>query len=362
MVQEIGSEFWISDQNLPQQFIFPDWLKFNKHQQLTSLGRGAISLLLDSIDKQVKSKKALLPSFICDSVLDPFIKKGYNCVFYPINNILEPVFDSLKDKHLWGVDVFFHLGYFGFATNKHIAPFAQKLKKQGVIVVEDLSHSLFFEGGRLNCNDYCLGSIRKWAGMPSGGFLASEQPITLNSPLSNNNTYVRLQKQALLLKNSFFKTNKPKVKHEYLKLFRSAQKLMDNDCKTYNIDDLSKAIINSLNVETLKVKRQNNFLTLLRGISGYCQIEPVFKTLPGNVVPLFFPVYCHTDRTKLRSFLIDHQIYCPIHWPVPESIEADKQLFSKKVYNSILSIPCDQRYDEADMLRIVETLKAYRSK
>lgn len=359
---EIGGEFWVSDKNEQKQFIFPDWLKFKKHQKLTSLGRGAITLLLDGIEKRVRSKKALLPSYVCNSVLDPFLVKGYSCYFYHVNSKLEPVFDSLSEKVLAEVDVFLHLGYFGFPTNKNIAQIAPKIKKQGTFVVEDLSHTLFFEGERPAHNHFGFGSIRKWTGMPSGGFLSSDQPIVLNHNLPINNTYVPLREKALFKKSEYFKTNKTSLKEESLGLFRSAQKLMDSDFRTYQIDDLSMQIINNLDVASLKSKRRNNFSILLEGLVDIDLVEPVFKNLPDNVVPLFFPVYCHTDRATLRAFLNENQIYCPIHWPAPKSLTLNKYPVSDRIYNTILSIPCDQRYDEPDMLRIVESLKSYKKK
>lgn len=362
MIQEIGGEFWVSDNNQKKQFIFPDWLKHKNHKQLTSLGRGAITLLLNNIDKRIRSKKALLPSYVCNSVLDPFLAKGYNCVFYPVNNRLEPVFDSLSEKALAEIDVFLHLGYFGFPTNRYIASFIHKIKEQGTVVAEDLSHNLFFEGERLRDNHFGFGSIRKWAGMPSGGFLSSDQPIILDQNLPINNTYVPLREKALFKKSEYFKTNKTSLKDEYLGLFRLAQKLMDSDYRTYQIDDLSMQIINNLDVASLKSKRRNNFSILLDGLVGIDLIEPVFKNLPDNVVPLFFPVYCHTDRATLRAFLNETQIYCPIHWPAPKSLALNKYPVSDRIYNTILSIPCDQRYGEPDMLRIVESLKSYKKK
>ena len=359
MIQEIGSEFWITGKNQPLQFKIPDWLKHKKHQKLTSLGRGAITLFLDSIEKRVRSKKALLPSFLCDSILDPFINKGYTCNFYPVNSSLEPIIDTDSEKKLPEVGVFLHLGYFGFPTNRRIASLIAEIKQYGVFVVEDLSHTLFFKGESLKYNDFCFGSIRKWTGMPSGGFLSSEQPIILKNSLPENKTYVPLRKKALLKKSEFFQTNESSIKNEYLGLFQSAQKLMDNDFSAYQMDELSKQIINGLDVESLKTKRRNNYSTLLEGLVDIDLVKPVFKNLPNHFVPLFFPVYCHTDRAKLRSFLNEKQIYCPIHWPPPKTIDLNKFPISKKIYNNILSIPCDQRYDKADMLRVIETLKSF---
>jgi len=360
MFREIGSEFWLLEDIQGVSTELPEGFKLCNFTVLTTLGRGAISILLDNIEPVIKIKKVLLPSYICDSVINPFIEKGYQCLFYPITSNLEPDLNLLQRFNFCKIGVFLHLGYFGFHTNKNLETFLTKIKNQSVIIVEDISHTLFSNICKSQYNDFFIGSIRKWAGMPSGGFLTLNQPFHEEQPLLQNTTYVTLREKALRMKGEFLNTLQPSLKKEYLKLFKNAQRLMNEDNRAYKIDSVSLNIIFNLDINFLIAKRRRNFFILLNTIKDVRFIEPVFTTLPINVTPLFFPVFCHTGRERLRSFLVKKEIYCSIHWPTPKSIVLSYFPESEKIYNTILSIPCDQRYEETDMLRIAEVLKSYQ--
>jgi dTDP-4-amino-4,6-dideoxygalactose transaminase len=78
--------------------------------------------------------------------------------------------------------------------------------------------------------------------------------------------------------------------------------------------------------------------------------------LSNNVVPLFVPIFFETteQRNAVRKKLIEAQIYCPIHWPKPTIIPAYYKV--NKIYDTELSLICDQRYNVDDMQRIVEVI------
>ena len=64
--------------------------------------------------------------------------------------------------------------------------------------------------------------------------------------------------------------------------------------------------------------------------------------------PLFVPIITK-KRNEIRQFLTDNKIYCPVHWPKPAGCESN-------LYDTELSLICDQRYSEEDMKRLVEVL------
>jgi hypothetical protein len=77
---EIGSEFWLEDpwvnDDLASQIGQTGeikWLNKFGNIVLTLSGRDAISLLLQEIKPRVKT--VLLPAYICDSVIMPFIEE-----------------------------------------------------------------------------------------------------------------------------------------------------------------------------------------------------------------------------------------------------------------------------------------------
>ena len=72
---------------------------------------------------------------------------------------------------------------------------------------------------------------------------------------------------------------------------------------------------------------------------------------------VFFPIYVKGNRDRLRLDLINRKIYCPIHWSIPEQVKGYLDNKTEYIYNSILSIPCDQRYNGDDKWRIISTIE-----
>lgn len=54
---------------------------------------------------------------------------------------------------------------------------------------------------------------------------------------------------------------------------------------------------------------------------------------------------------------MSNNIYCPIHWPIPERIMLNNE--TRQVYEEELSLICDQRYGNNDMLRIAKVINDF---
>jgi dTDP-4-amino-4,6-dideoxygalactose transaminase len=352
MLKEIGSEFWM--ENIPNESKneLPKWLSKFGDAVLTSSGRGAISLLLHEV--QPKFKTALFPAYTCDSVILPFVEQGYKCYFYDINEKLEP---DLKSIVACGdIGIFIHMGYYGFPTNTGLLKVLKDLKSKSTIIVEDITHTLFSDYERFEENDYYIASIRKWIGLPSGGFLASPRRIIKSMP-QNNEFLADTRREALLIKAHYIADADETLKAQYLDLFAKGEDFLDKNLEPYHIDNLSKSIIGVLKINEIREKRADNFITLSKGLKNVEYIESVFSRLPENVCPLFYPIYINKTRSEVRQHLIEQKIYCPIHWPIPEQIDCSHFEKATKIYNKVLSIPCDQRYGEEDMNRVISALR-----
>ena len=352
MKREIGSEFWINEIIEDSEVKTPNWLSKFGNVVLTSSGRAAITLLLQQLDTDFKT--ALLPSYICDSVIMPFIEMGYVCYFYDVEKDLSVNIDYILNFD--NIGVFLHIGYFGFKTNSNLERVIKHFKVKSTVIVEDVTHTLFSNYDRFYENDFYVGSIRKWAGIPSGGFLASNIDVK-NKPLHIHEEFTKIRKEALLLKHEYIKTHDLKLKEKFLNQFSEAEEILENDSSIYSIDEFSLHQLNNLNVQELIEKRRKNYAYLKDKLNDINLIEILFKDLDENICPMFFPILIKENRNQIRKFLIDEEIYCPVHWPIPKQINIDEYRNSYKIYNSVLSIPCDQRYDLKDMERIISVLK-----
>ncbi len=348
MVREIGSEFWINNgDSVKKSNKMPSWLTKFGNVVLTTSGRGALSLLLEKIKPRVKS--VLLPSYICGSVILPFKQAGYDLIFYDVDKYLRPVNYGVINSS--NVGIFFHMGYFGFTTNNVLSDTIISLKSESVIIIEDVTHTLFTEHSGSIESDFFIGSIRKWFGIPSGGFLATDR--TMNYELSDTNVeFVNIRKSSLHQKFEYMSSGNRFIKSTYLSGFNRAEDRLDEDIKPYKIDYVSELIIKNLDYKELESSRRTNYEFLRRHLGDVDEIEIIFNGIENNVTPIFFPIYIKNGRDELRRKLIEEEIYCPVHWPIPNQVNNSLNVAVENIYNSILSIPCDQRYQIEDMRRI----------
>ena len=352
---EIGSEFWIDGNYLNDDIkAMPLWLSRLGNVVLTTSGRGAISLVLDQVKPKVK--KALLPSYICDSVIIPFEKAGYELTYYDVDKNFMPInIESIENSN---TGIFLHMGYFGFPTNDNLTEIITNLKSKSVIIIEDVTHTLFSENYKRIENDFIIGSIRKWFGIPSGGFIASDKNIN-HELLDADTEFINLRISSSHQKSEYMKSGNKSTKTIYLSGFNRAEQLLDENTNPYKIDHDSELIIKNFDDKKLKSTRKQNYEFLLKQLNDVDGIEVVFNNLGNDVTPMFFPVYLKQNRDKLRLSLIDKEIYCPIHWPIPKQLNEHLSIITKNIYDSILSIPCDQRYQIKDMRRITNEISNF---
>jgi dTDP-4-amino-4,6-dideoxygalactose transaminase len=348
---EIGSEFWIDKLPVEYEIGIPEWISRYGKSVLTSCGRGAISLLLQIAKPKIKT--ALLPAYMCETVILPFIEGGYKCYFYDTNMDMSPNIEDIEQYK--DIGIFLHTGYFGFQTNNSLTAVIKRMKSEDVIIVEDITHTLFSDYQRFDENDYYVASLRKWMGLPSGGFLTSRNSIGASPEV--NETFAKYRIEALQMKAYYMKNGSEALKEQFMSLFTKGERFLNNDLKAYRIDTVSLGIINTLNHERLIETRRANYNVLLNGLKGIKYMLSIFDELEEGICPLFYPIYIEECRSEVRQKLINERIYCPIHWPIPPQIEIDSFRNTERLYNTVLSIPCDQRYGTAEMERIVTVLR-----
>ncbi|MDL2241276.1 DegT/DnrJ/EryC1/StrS family aminotransferase, partial [Bacteroidales bacterium OttesenSCG-928-K22] len=157
-------------------------------------------------------------------------------------------------------------------------------------------------------------------------------------------------------KNLYFKSKDENKKSRYMFLVKKNKKILHENKNIYRLSDISAQILNGSDWEFIRDSRRQNYKMLFNELNETINFKPVFNHFPDDVVPLYFVILIKKDRTKFQKALINERIYCPIHWPIYNEIES---IYSKESLNfqyQILSIPCDQRYNELDIKRIISTI------
>jgi dTDP-4-amino-4,6-dideoxygalactose transaminase len=232
-----------------------------------------------------------------------------------------------------------------------------QIRQSGTIVIEDITQTMYskFEHTRA---DYYVCSFRKWAALPDGGCAISTNKLFSYKP---NKTDKNLQEAKLKAFHAKYLYMCKDIgnKDEFLKMFKDAEEILCQQQSIFAMSSVSKMIQANLEIDILREKRRENFQVLCNGLAGINLIESVFNSLPDDVTPLYFPVYVKHNRKSLQSYLAKNDIYAPVIWPKPVQCA---NVLSKEVdwiYNRILSIPCDQRYDSYDMEKIIKKIMDY---
>lgn len=343
-VQELGSEFWLND--LP-----PMGEKDNACYVLS--GRTAIDVILQDILSQRSVKNVYMPAWCCDSMLRPFIDNGIEIQVYDIcYSDGRLVYDIAENIN---ADIFYITNYFGYDNNLS-EDVVRLFKNKGSVIMYDRTHSLFIEDKQYTeLADYSFASIRKWLGVPCGAYVVKRDG-SLSLPMLHDYPYLFEKIEAMKLKYSYMSGDSSVDKQSFLDKFGSFSHHLSECYRDYKIDDLSLLIWQCADKNNLTLRRKSNSACLQSGLMGLQQVQVMF-VLGANDCPLFVPVLfdTQTTRDRVRKYLTQHSVYCPIHWPKPNIISDSMQVCA--LYNRGLSLVCDQRYTNDDMWSIISLLE-----
>lgn len=353
MISEIGSNFWLDPEEIFEKKEIDGAVFDYKYADsvFTSSGRSAISFVLKDIAASGR-KVALLPIYTCESVIQPFIDMGYEPKFYSVNeNLCCDKEQFWKEIEKTNPTVILVHSYFGFNTLRELVKPIGQAGKNGVKIIEDTTQTLYSSYKKLNA-DYQIGSFRKWAGLPDGGYALKKVGSFKDKPVKTDVDFEKIKLDAMYAKHEYILTGTGD-KSAFLEKYIQAEKLLDNQDKYYKISPSSLTVQANLDLKELTEKRRNNYKILLNGLKDNGVFDIIFKTLPNDTVPLYFPVICTTERKKVQEYLREKQIYAPIVWTKSDLLK-EIPVSALKLYEKMLCIPCDQRYDTDDMQRIIE--------
>ncbi len=344
-MREIGSEFWTTETQKRDIRFFLS-------------GRTALDFIVGDILTESSISAVHMPSLCCHSMVEPFLKNNIPVIFYDV--FFEDGILKISVPRLQKTDVFFHIKFFGY-ENQATGDLS-RIKNSGCTIIEDTTHSwLMYDQMPVKYDfaDYSFTSFRKWTGLVG---IASAEKVRGKFSVSQktifHEEYEALRKTAQIEKQLYMETLNGS-KQCFLDKFADAENLLDRDYAGYMPSLESLSALFCLDKAEIIRKRRENARVLLGEISDITHIVPLFKILGDNDVPLCVPVWVdNSRRDALRNHLISHQIYCPVHWPLSSLHESISEK-ATEIYNSQLSLVCDQRYDTDDMKRLAECIRTF---
>jgi len=278
------------------------------------------------------------------------LRKNIEVRFYSVGlsdkNEFEVTYDS---NH--GCDVVMVMHYFGF-MQEQIQNILEHEKN--AIIIQDITHSMFCEGGITETSHYWFSSIRKWTAIPGVGIAGKRNPWkTIANDSGNSSEFSQLRIQAAELKQQYL-AGIIEDKDEYLRLFNQAETLLDEEYEGYSYDSVSFNILTHLDLDTLKLKRRKNAHYIYEVLSKHSNLSLLFEYEKERDCPLFVPILVPDQRNQVKTDLIKEDIYTPVHWSMPKPVPLQSREIM--LYEQELSLICDQRYSISDMRTQCDTL------
>lgn len=351
-IREIGSEFWIEHE--------PETLSLERDGVYAISGRTAIDLILQDILRKRPVKNVYMPAWCCDSMLAPFLARGIEVKLYDVSlgirvatNHHELSYKLSRIRELdnnisSSIDILYVTNYFGYENTLSIET-VKRFKEKGAYILYDRTHSFLMEDGTYQeLADYHFASIRKWMGVVGGAVVNG---LTEKSTLKEC-SYAFIKEKAMREKYQYLQGDTSVVKDDFLKAFGEFGHHLSEDYQNYEMDNLSYALYQQVDLNAMAKKRRENAAYLHQNLKGVKFIGE----LTDKAVPLFVPIFFESKekRDAVRKTLIENQIYCPVHWPKPQQISAD--FAANQIVDTELSVICDQRYGVEEMKKITKII------
>lgn len=293
---------------------------------LLNSGRAALEVLLRNLP--FRPRCVWVPLFICDTATEPIRRLGLPLRRYRCDNQLLP---RLPDERTED-DVLLLVNYFGLADERLDAAAA---RHPGPVLV-DATTALY--ATRPDAASGIFYSFRKFLPVADGGSALARYPLhTLPDETDDSRERMRF----LHLR----------AEHGALAAAAAAQAAEDSlSCPAKRISPQTRALLGGLDIDRAGERRCANYRVLHAALAPLNRLE--LPEAPPSA-PMCYPFV--SAIPDLRDSLIDAGIALPLYWPeVIEATKAHEQ--ENRLARTLLPLPLDQRYNEADMERLLKLI------
>jgi len=283
---------------------------------------------LTSLIAQLTIKEVWLPRYLCDSIINTFDGGKVQLKFYE----LAEDFTIKSELSLGEHSLLLYVNYFGVCTEQALCVISQYGANKVVI---DNSQAMFCDPLETLATIY---SPRKFFGLPDGGLLYSDDPRIKQPENRDNTSETRMGHLISRL------TNSPEKAYQiYLEAEQAIAGL-----PVLGISKLTERLLHSVDYEAAKIVRARNARHLHDHLVKYNQLDLNFD---DTIAPLCYPFLPNVNAAKWIE-LIKNRVFVLSYWPEVLT-RVEERSFEWDLVTNGLFLPCDQRYTEHDMDRLV---------
>ena len=273
-------------------------------------------------------KRIWMPFYICDSLLGPVSAEFSVCLYHITEKFLPEEHIELESD-----DLLLFVNYFSICGDQ-VNNVIQRFSSNNVIL--DCSQAFYYK------NNDCLASIyspRKFFGVPDGGVLITDFPVTTptNKDMGSQMRMPHLLTRAL---NG--------AEAGYAEFHVAEASLCAYEPLT--MSGLTYDLLNKINYKEAKVRRNINFRFLYENFAHINKLKINIDKVEGaSCYPLLID-----DGHEMKARLIKNRIYVPTYWPDVCTRNCNK--FEESLTTNLIALPSDQRYSLIEMERIIKCL------
>lgn len=297
------------------------------HLQRFQSARAAFYALLQA----GRPTKVWMPRLICNAMLTPLKAANVEYGYYDLTHEFDLDSDLLLGPNEW----LLYVNYYGLCE-ANVKSLLTRFPADKVVL--DYSQAFF-----LPPNKEALATIyspRKLFGLPDGGLLHSK--IRVESPKERDQTSERRMEHLI---------TRLGLGPEPGLSARTIAEASLEDLTPKSMSHLTEAIFASIDFEYVASKRKQNY-GILRDLIGREAIK--LDDAYSGLVPLAYPY--RAKNKGLREHLLRHRIFTATYWrDAADKLTADQ---FENLVELVIPLPIDQRYGEADMIRIADTVSS----
>ncbi|NTZ16380.1 DegT/DnrJ/EryC1/StrS aminotransferase family protein [Paenibacillus sp. JMULE4] len=253
--------------------------------------------------------------------------------------------------------IFLFINYFG-KENKTVYDWlrAKPAEKVIFIIEDNVQASLSKDMGKYG--DYVVNSFRKMTPLPDGAVVASTKKFDFS---------LQMPSEEFISKKLVAKHIRDDNEQEHIFFVQNSEEMLDQYIEPRRISWISDFLFDRIDLEEIRMLRRTNWNLLKKALivvlKDKYEIHTLYSSLEPNEIPLGFPIIVNPEiRNKLRAYLAENNIFCPIHWRLPKKYYAVEFKDDFELSESILTLPIDQRMNEEHINYMVEIIIQFFNK
>lgn len=310
-------------------------------------GRDALRALISYGIAERGWSRIWLPAYFCGDVTDAIASTGIGIALYPDGpEDDEPRVD--EDAFRRG-DVLLEVDYFGLRSEP-------RFSDCGIEVIEDHTHDPVSDWAKRSGADWCVASLRKTLPLPDGGVLWSPKghKAPPQPPISVERSSASLLKERAMVMKRDYLAGEPVEKEAYRELaVEGEQKIASGEIS--GMTERSRDLLREFPIDEWRETRRVNYNALrdaLVDLDWLKILEPEDGARPFSGIAIFDSP---ERRDVVRDGLIARRIYPAVLWPLDGRAGIPERYID--LSRRMLSIHCDMRYNERDMMRVADAIR-----